>query len=117
MDNIKGKKIHEARKNAGLTLEELGKRVGVSKATIKRYETGEISNIPSDRIESIAQATGVSESFIMGWEHLKSENAEFHASVLKDFELLEMIRKYKSLSPSGQQLVKNMIDELSAKKD
>ena len=35
--NTKGKNISEARKNAGLTMEELGKIVGVSRATIKRY--------------------------------------------------------------------------------
>lgn len=113
MDNIKGKKIHEARKNAGLTLEELGKLVGVSKATIKRYETGEITNIPSDRIEAIAKATGVSESFIMGWEHLKKENAEFHASILKDARLLELIRKYSLLPEDKKILVENLIDGLS----
>lgn len=113
MDNIKGKKIHEARINANMTLEELGRLVGVSKATIKRYETGEISNIPSDRIEAIAKATGVTESFIMGWEHLKKENAAFHASILKDADLLEMIRKYSLLPESKRELVKNLIDGLS----
>ena len=55
--NTKGKNISEARKNAGLTMEELGKMVGVSRATIKRYESGEIANIPDDKIEKIAKAT------------------------------------------------------------
>lgn len=115
--NTKGKNIYDARKKAGLTLEELGKKVGVSKATIKRYETGEIPNIPSDRIELIAKATGVSESFIMGWDSLVESNAEFHASILKDKELQEMIRKYNQLNESEKTIIKSMIDSLIAKKD
>ena len=115
MDNIKGRKIFEARKNAGLTLEELGERIGVSKATIKRYETGEISNIPSDRIEMIAKATGVSESFIMGWETLQPENAVLHAKILKDADVLEMVKKYYLLSDDKKQLVLSLIDGLSKK--
>ena len=86
--NTKGKNISEARKNAGLTMEELGKMVGVSRATIKRYESGEIANIPDDKIEKIAKATKVSEAFLMGWDTLKKENAAFHARILKSSQPL-----------------------------
>lgn len=60
--------IYYYRKRKGLTLEQLGKRIGVSKATIHRYESGTIENIPSDKIEAIANACGVSPAAIMGWE-------------------------------------------------
>ena len=115
--NRKGKNIHEARKRAGLTLEELGKKVGVSKSTVRKYEIGEISNIPSDKIEKIAQATGTSEAFIMGWDNLKEDNAAFHASILKDRNLLEMITKYRKLSEQDQQLFNAMLDSMLKKKD
>lgn len=115
--NTKGRNILQARKKAGLTLEELGEKVGVSKATIKRYETGEITNIPSDRIELIAKATGVSESFIMGWEELKEDNASFHAYMLKDKKLQDMVKKYYQLSDNDKELINNMIDSLLQKKD
>lgn len=114
--NNKGRNIYEARKSAGLTLEELGKKVGVSKGTIQKYEKGEISNIPSDRIEKIAHATGTTEAFIMGWETLKEENASFHASILKDKDLLDMIAKFRQLSDDDKQLINNMINSLLNKK-
>lgn len=113
--NTKGKNILEARKNAGLTMEELGKMVGVSRATIKRYESGEIANIPDDKIEKIAKATKVSEAFLMGWDTLKKENAAFHARILKDAELQELIKDFLMLDKADQELIKNMIQSLKRK--
>ena len=104
--NTKGKNILEARKNAGLTMEELGKMVGVSRATIKRYESGEIANIPDDKIEKIAKATKVSEAFLMGWDTLKKENAAFHARILKDAELQKMIKDFLALDNNDKELIK-----------
>ena len=117
MDNIKGKNIKTARTLAKMTLEEIGERVGVSKATIQRYESGEIKHIPYENIVKIAKATGVSEAFIMGWDTLKPENAAFHASILKDRDLLEMINKFRQLSDSDKQLISAMIDSLLKKRD
>ena len=111
----KGKNISEARKNAGLTMEELGKMVGVSRATIKRYESGEIANIPDDKIEKIAKATKVSEAFLMGWDTLKKENAAFHARILKDAELQELIKDFLMLDKTDQELITNMIQSLTRK--
>ena len=113
--NTKGKNILEARKNAGLTMEELGKIVGVSRATIKRYESGEIANIPDDKIEKIAKATKVSEAFLMGWDTLKKENAAFHARILKDAALQELIKDFLMLDKTDQELIKNMIQSLKRK--
>ena len=113
--NTKGKNILEARKNAGLTMEELGKMVGVSRDTIKRYESGEIANIPDDKIEKIAKATKVSEAFLMGWDTLKKENAAFHARILKDAELQELIKDFLMLDKADQELIKNMIQSLKRK--
>ena len=51
-----------------ITLEELAKKVGISKATVQRYENGIITNIPSDKIELLAEALETTPGFIMGWE-------------------------------------------------
>lgn len=62
-DNIKRKRLEK-----GFTLEELAREVGVSRQTIQRYESGVISNIPSDKIEKIARALNTSPGFLMGWD-------------------------------------------------
>lgn len=60
--------MKERRLQLNKTLEEVGSVVGVSKATIQRYEKGAITNIPSDKIEKIAKALSTTPAFLMGWE-------------------------------------------------
>lgn len=62
-----GKRIKDLRTSKGMTLEELSQSVHVSRQTIHRYETGVISNIPSDKIELIAKALETTPSYLMGW--------------------------------------------------
>lgn len=63
----KGQKINYLRTKAGLTQEELAKMIGTSKQNIYKYEMNIISNIPSDKIEAMANVFNVSPSYIMGW--------------------------------------------------
>lgn len=67
--DIKAERLKWLRKERSrITLEELAKKVGLSKATIQRYENGIITNIPSDKIELLAEALETTPGFIMGWE-------------------------------------------------
>lgn len=47
--------IKRRRTELGLTLEEIGKATGVGKSTVKKWETGSISNMRRDRIEQLAK--------------------------------------------------------------
>ncbi|MBO0952838.1 helix-turn-helix domain-containing protein [Fibrella forsythiae] len=49
--------IREARKAKGLTLKELGDKVGLLEPTLSKYETGKI-NPSLDMLERIAQELG-----------------------------------------------------------
>ena len=62
-----GDRIVTARKNAGYSQTELATAIGISKQLLYKYEVGKITNIPSDRIEKIAEITHVSPAYIMGW--------------------------------------------------
>ena len=63
-----GTKIKQLRKSKRMTLEELAYAIGTSKQTIHRYENGVISNIPSEKIEALANALGTTPALLMGWE-------------------------------------------------
>lgn len=63
----KGHRIKIARERSNMTQEELGIACGTTKQTIFKYENGIVTNIPTDRIERIAEVTGVSPAYIMGW--------------------------------------------------
>ena len=60
-------KIKYHRQKLGLTLEELGNKVGVSKSTVRKWETGMIANMRRDKIAKLAQALNVSPAYLMGW--------------------------------------------------
>lgn len=64
-----GQKIKALREQKGLTLEELGNKVGVGKSTVRKWETGIISNMKRDKIAKVASALDVSPSYLMGWEN------------------------------------------------
>ena len=66
MDTI-GYRIRCARERIDMTQEQLGKLCGTTKQTIFKYENDIVTNIPMDRIESIASALNVSPIYLMGW--------------------------------------------------
>ncbi len=55
-----GERIREKRIEKGLTLEALGKAIGVSKATVQKYENNAIAKIGSDKIDALAAALEMS---------------------------------------------------------
>lgn len=61
-------KIKELRIRKGLTLEQVGEKVGVGKSTVRKWENGLIANMKRDKIAKLADALGVSPSYLMGWE-------------------------------------------------
>lgn len=55
-----GDKIKERRLELGLTLEQVGKAVGVGKSTVRKWETGYIQNMKRDKISLLAQVLNIS---------------------------------------------------------
>ncbi len=52
--------IHQRRKELGLTLEKIADYVGVSKGTVKKWESGYIKNMGRDKIMLLAEILQVS---------------------------------------------------------
>ena len=62
-----GERIRSLREQYNMTLDEVAAYIGVGRSTVFRYETGEVTNIPSDKIEAIARLFSVSPAYLMGW--------------------------------------------------
>ena len=60
-DDLKQRRIE-----LNLTMAEVADKVGVSEATISRWESGDIANMRRDKIALLAKALQVSPSFVMG---------------------------------------------------
>lgn len=63
-----GERIKILRTAKSLTQEELGAKLGLKKQTIYKYEKGIVTNIPSDKLEQMAEILNVSPAYLMGWE-------------------------------------------------
>ena len=68
----KGERIKNARLSAGLSQVELAQKIHTTKQNIYKYETGIITNIPSDKIEAMASVLDVTPEYLMGWEDFKA---------------------------------------------
>lgn len=65
--NDMAKRIKDLRLEKGLTLEQVGKIVGVGRSTVRKWETGMIANMKRDKIASLSKALGVSPSYLLGY--------------------------------------------------
>ncbi len=72
----KGSRIKAAREAKKLTQEELGTLCGTTKQTIFKYENNLVTNIPTDRLEKLAEILGVTPSYLMGWEDALLESVK-----------------------------------------
>ena len=80
MNNI-GKLIRDRRTELNLTLEEVGKAVGVSKSTVKKWEDGDISNMRRDKIASLSKVLRLNPvSLINGELVLLNQNNDFYTT-------------------------------------
>lgn len=59
--------LKRLRKEKGMTMEELAKRLGTSKQTIFKYENGIVANVPPEKVVLLAEALGTTPSELMGW--------------------------------------------------
>lgn len=109
----KGERIKAAREAAGLTQEQLGRLCHTTKQTIYKYESGIVTNIPIDRLVSIAQALSVSAEYIAGWENDLLYSAAKDAVLSKEFNslpekdriaALDSIKKSTTLSSDVSEL-------------
>lgn len=55
-------------KKLGMSAEQVAEKLGVSPATIYRYESNDIANMRIDKLEPIAEVLRTTPAYLMGWE-------------------------------------------------
>lgn len=99
-----GERIKHARDLRGATLEDIAKKVGVTKSTIQRYENGKINTIKIPVVESIAVSLDVNPAWIVG----KSDIMEL--PLQKQPQILQY---YNQLNDIGKQEAEKRVEELT----
>ncbi len=69
--------IKNRRLQLGLTLEEVGNAVGVSKTTVQRWESGNISNLRRDKIAKLAKVLDLNPVTLVGIEQPNTNQNDF----------------------------------------
>lgn len=87
-----GEKISVRRKKLGLTLEDVGKAVGVGKSTVKKWESGFIANMRRDKIAALAKVLQMNPSEFIGPDDESFEKGcEKKDALTKKFTIAERL--------------------------
>jgi transcriptional regulator with XRE-family HTH domain len=106
-----GERIKYLRLLADMSQEELGKRVGVQRAAINKYEKGSVTNIPISTIEKIACVFDVSPNYIVGWDESEFNPLAAEVKVLQGVkkyygnQTVDLIEVYVQLNAAGRKRV------------
>lgn len=125
--------IRKARKERGITQEELAKRIGVNRATVSKYESGQIS-IPFAQVLAIAEALDMTlydlspefpeqhkqimaASFEAGYFAREEENREEIEFAINEMQAREsdplyvnLIAAYQRLNADGQREAVRLVE-------
>ena len=77
-----GKRIKKRRNELHMSVDELAVKLNKNRATIYRYEKGDIENLPIDILEPLAKALDTTPQYLMGWDkklagmHMKDGDME-----------------------------------------
>lgn len=63
-----GERIKARRQELNMSAEQLAEKIGVSPATIYRYENGGIRHMGTDKLAIIADALSIEPKYLMGWK-------------------------------------------------
>lgn len=119
MTDSPGTKIKYLRNISGMSQEELGRRVGLQRAAINKYEKGSVTNIPIATIEKIAKVFDVSPTFIVGWDDTASNPLAAEVRVLQGVkrfygnDVVDLIEVYITMDDEGKERVLQYADDMS----
>lgn len=63
-----GQRIKQRRVELGLSVDDIAEKIGKNRATVYRYESSEIEDLPTSILEPLAKALSTSPAYLMGWE-------------------------------------------------
>ena len=106
-----GEKIKRRRKELGLSAEKIAQKIGVSPATIYRYESGDIKSPRSSVLRPIAEALGMDLYDLVGWEQFILD--DFDDKESSNFQLCS---EYPDLTPASRMKMRRVpvIGEIAA---
>lgn len=75
MEKNIGLRIKQRREQLGLSADDLAEKLNKNRATIYRYESGEIKNLPLSLLEPIAEALQTTPEYLMCWDNMPNKKS------------------------------------------
>ena len=103
--------LKKRRKELGLTLAQIADQMGVSEATVQRWESGNIKSVRWDKINKLAVVLHVEPSALMGWADVnKSQELATPSKASNQFDCSEILF---ALSKGGEkEITPEMFNEV-----
>ena len=98
-----GELLRNRRMELSLTQRQVANKVGVTEATVSRWESGDIDNMRRDKIAGLANALRVSPLLIMGIDDVE----HFYKPV--NSEEIELLDDYRDVDPEDRNMIRNML--------
>lgn len=98
-----GEMLRKRRNELSLTQRQVANQVGVTEATVSRWESGDIDNMRRDKIASLANALKVSPLLIMGVEN----SEQYYRPV--NVEESELLDDYREVPAEDKSLIRGML--------
>lgn len=105
--SLMSQRIKELRVKHNYTMEMLGKKIGVSKSTIAKWENGYVDNMRQDRVLALSKIFNVAPTYILGYGEDDS----------KDNKQKIFMENYALLSERDQDVINKMIETLLSKQE
>lgn len=98
-------RIKERRKELELSADDLANSLGISRATLYRYESADIEKLPLSILEPLSKALMCSPAYLMGWVDSPSAvmALSFNSLTAEETDLVNM---YRNLDIRGQNNVR-----------
>lgn len=106
--------IKRKRKEKGMTQTDLGKLLGVSKATVQKYESGEIVNLKSDTIKKLSEILEIDANVLIFGKYdneIDTKKLKKQAilidelNCLCDDETIILLEIFERLNPENQEKI------------
>lgn len=95
-----GNRIKQRRIDLDISAEELAAMIGKSRATIYRYENGDIENLPTTILEPLAEALETTPAYLMGWndDPFDFDNYDLEITEVFNSNIKKFMKSEKALS-------------------
>lgn len=112
-------RIKNRRKQLGISVDDVADALGVSRATIYRYESAEIEKVPASIIDKLAAVLQTTPAYLMTWtddpsmRHYEDDNTAMMAQRLfEDKDMRLLFDAAKDSRPEDLQMATDLLKRL-----